>query len=150
MQIPNLNPAMAINPSPGQAEAFFALDQSGSAVFVNLHKYLDRARYPEGYDDPALPPGVTGREAYHRYLREIERSFLPRVGGRFLVVSPVDLVMIGSGHWDEVVIGQYPSRQAAIEMTTLPGYAELTIHREAGLESALTLALGAAALARLR
>jgi uncharacterized protein (DUF1330 family) len=150
MQIPNFNPAMAINPSPAQAAAFFALDQSGSAIFVNLHKYLDRAHYPEGYDNPALPTNVTGRDAYHRYLHEVERSFLPKVGGHFLVVSPVDLVIIGSEIWDEVVIGQYPSRQAAIEMTTLPGYAELTVHREAGLESVLTLALGAAALARLK
>jgi uncharacterized protein (DUF1330 family) len=150
MQIPNFDPQLAVNPSRDQAAAFFALDPSGPAVFVNVHKYVEHARYPQGYADPGLPPNVSGREAYHRYLREVERNFLPKVGGRFLIVSPVDLLMIGSGNWDEVIIGQYPSRRAAIEMTTLPGYAEIAVHREAGLENVLTLALGGAALERIR
>jgi hypothetical protein len=60
----------------------------------------NRAQYEEGYENAELPANVSGREAYHRYLWTVERAFMPKVGGRFLLVGPVELVMIGSGDWD--------------------------------------------------
>jgi hypothetical protein len=57
--------------------------------------------------------------------------------------------MIGEGNWSEAVIGRYPTRAAAMQMPALPGYADLQVHRIAGLKKALTIALTEAALARL-
>jgi hypothetical protein len=147
-QVANLDPNLSINPSAEQAAAFFALDPASPVVFVNLHRYYDRARYPTDYHDPRLPSDVSGREAYHRYLGEVERRYLPQVGARFLIVAPVELLMIGDGEWDEAVLGLYPSKAAAMRLPTLPGYADLAIHRLAGLAAALTVALGPEALER--
>ncbi len=57
--------------------------------------------------------------------------------------------MIGEGNWSEAVIGCYPSRAAAMQLPTLPGYADLQVHRIAGLKKALTIALTEATFARL-
>lgn len=116
-------------------------------MFVSLHRYRDRARYPEGYAGP--DPHVPGRKAYHRYLREVESRFLRQVGARFRIVAPVDVTLIGNGDWHEAVIGRYPSRRATLELPALPGYADIAVHRLAGLEAALTFALGPDALTRL-
>ena len=144
----NLDPALAINPDATRVQRFLALDASEPVVFVNLHRYRERAQYPEGY--AGLDPRVSGREAYHRYVREVEQHFLPQVGARFLIVAPVDLTLIGAGNWHDVVIASYPSRKAALDLPALQGYADIAVHRQAGLEAALTVALGGAALDRFR
>jgi hypothetical protein len=51
------------------------------------------------------------------------------------------MVFIGEGHWDEIVMGQYPSKAHAMRVPTLPGYDEIVVHRKAGLEVAQTLVL---------
>ena len=144
----NLDPALAINPDATRVQRFLALDASEPVVFVNLHRYRERAQYPDDYT--GLDPHVSGREAYHRYVREVEHRFLPQVGARFLIVAPVDLTLIGAGDWHDAVIASYPSRKAALELPALQGYADIAVHRQAGLEAALTVALGGAALDRLR
>jgi len=141
VQVPNLDPRLAINPSSEQVEAFLAQDQSAPVTFLNLHRYYERARYPDDGDVPASERDVSGREAYHRYLGRVAAEYLPQVGARFLMVRPAELVFVGSGDWDEVVIGRYPSRAAALHLPTLPGYEQLAIHRLAGLEAALTLVI---------
>ena len=57
------------------------------------------------------------------------------------MVRAAELVFVGSGEWHEIVIGRYPSREAAMRLPTLPGYEALAVHRLAGLETALTLVL---------
>ena len=57
------------------------------------------------------------------------------------LAGPVDMVFIGDGEWDEIIIGQYPSKADAMRLPTLPGYEEIVIHRMAGLEVAQTLVL---------
>jgi uncharacterized protein (DUF1330 family) len=150
-QVPTLDPALAINPGAEQVETFFAGDMAAPVTFLNLHRYYERARYPEDCDVPAAERNVTGREAYHRYLTAVCEGFLPQVGARFLMVRRAELVFVGQGDWDEIVIGRYPSRNAAMHLSTLPGYEALAVHRLAGLEAALTLVLDeqdAIALAR--
>lgn len=148
-ELANFDPSLAINPSSAQVAAFLALDPARPVVFVNLHRYRARAQYPAGYAPPGLALDVSGREAYHRYLSVVESRYLPQVGARFLIVAPVDVVMIGAGDWHEVVIGRYPTREAAVTMPGLPGYADIAVHRIAAMEAALTLALPEAALTRL-
>jgi uncharacterized protein (DUF1330 family) len=147
-QLATFDSALSINPSSTQVEQFLALDPRLPVVFINLHEYHESANYPATYTG-VESPAVSGREAYHRYLRRVEQDYLPQVGARFLIVAPCALVMIGEGNWAEAVIGCYPNRAAAMHLPTLPGYAELQVHRIAGLKKALTIALTDAALARL-
>jgi uncharacterized protein (DUF1330 family) len=147
-ELATFDSSLPINPSSAQVDRFLALDTSLPVVFVNLHEYHESARYPETYRG-IESTAVTGREAYHRYLSRVEKDYLPQVGARFLIVAPCALVMIGEGNWAEAVIGCYPSRAAAMHLPALPGYADLQVHRVAGLKKALTVALTEAALARL-
>ncbi len=147
-ELASFDSALSINPTSAQVDQFLALDPRLPVVFINLHEYHETAHYPATYTG-AESTVVSGREAYHRYLRRVETEYLPQVGAKFLIVAPCALVMIGEGNWSEAVIGCYPSRTAAMHMPTLPGYADLQVHRIAGLKKALTIALTEAALARL-
>lgn len=132
---------MPIDPTPEQAERLVAADADKPVIFLNCHKYFDRARYEDGYDDPDNPADVSGQEAYHRYLWQVEERFMPQVGGRFILVGPVDLVLIGGGDFDEIVIGEYPSTIEASRMPTLPGYSDINVHRLAALAEVQTFVL---------
>jgi len=143
-QVPNLDPALAINPSSAKVATFLAGDQTAPVTFLNLHRYHERARYPVDCSVPVNDRDVSGREAYHRYLREVASRFLPQVSARFLMVRSAELVFIGDGEWHEVVMGRYPSREAAMRMPTLDGYEAIAVHRLAGLEAAMTLVLSEA------
>lgn len=140
---------MPIDPTPEIAEKLIATDADKPVIFINCHKYFDRARYPEDYNNPDFPTDVSGQEAYHRYLWQVEERFMPQVGGRFLMAGPIDLVLIGDGDWDEIVIGEYPSTDEAFRMPTLPGYEDIAVHRLAGLKEAQTFALRQNKLERL-
>lgn len=130
-----------IDPTDSQVQAFLAMDQSSPAIFVNCHRYFSEARYASDFDDDRYPTNVSGREAYHRYLNEVASRFVPKVGGRLLLAGPVDMVFIGEGNWDEIVIGEYPSKTDAMRVPALPGYEEIAVHRKAGLQEAQTMLL---------
>lgn len=129
------------DPTEIQMQAFLATNQASPVIFVNCHRYFSEARYSDEFNDERYPTNVSGREAYHRYLKEVSSKFVPQVGGRVLLAGAVDMVFIGEGHWDEIVIGQYPSKSDAMRVTTLPGYEDIAVHRTAGLEYAQTLVL---------
>ncbi len=130
-----------IDPSESQMRALLATDQASPVIFINCHRYYTEAKYPRGFSDDRYPAKVSGREAYHRYLKEVSSRFVPQVGGRILLAGAVDMVFIGEGNWDEIVIGQYPSKSDAMRVPTLPGYEEIVVHRKAGLEAAETMVL---------
>ena len=130
-----------IDPTQSQMQAFLATDQASPVIFVNCHRYYTEARYPGDYSDDRYPTKVSGRDAYHRYLKEVASRFVPQVGGRLLLAGPVDMVFIGDGGWDEIVIGQYPTKSDAMRIPTLPGYEEIVVHRKAGLKVAQTMVL---------
>lgn len=140
---------MAIDPTEAQGLALASTPQDQPVIFVNCHKYHERALYDSSYNDPDLPADVSGKEAYHRYLWSVEKDFMPQVGGRFLMVGAVELVMIGAGDYDEIVVGEYPSKSEAFRMPTLPGYEEISVHRKAGLKNVMTFALNQTQLERL-
>ncbi len=130
-----------IDPSESQMQTFLATDQTSPVIFVNCHLYYTKARYPADFSDDRYPTNVSGREAYRRYLKEVSSKFVPQVGGRLLLAGAVDMVFIGEGHWDEIIIGQYPSKSDAMRIPTMPGYEEIAVHRKAGLEVAQTMVL---------
>jgi uncharacterized protein (DUF1330 family) len=130
---------VTIEPTDAQAQVLGTTPQDEPVIFLNCHKYHERAQYESGYESADLPADVSGKEAYHRYLTVVERDFMTQVGGRFILVGPVEMTLIGTGDWDEVIIGHYPSKTEAFRMQTLPGYQEIAVHRLAGLQNAQTL-----------
>ena len=149
-QFANLDPTLKVNPSGDQAKEYMQAGTEQPVMYLNLLRYHEVARYPADYAQPALPPNVSGREAFHRYLKEIETTLLPQVGGRFLLVAPIELVVIGAADWDEVMLGFYPSRAAGMRFTSLPGYETAALHRLAGVAEMITLILGKEAFARMQ
>ena len=129
------------DPTESQMQAFMASDQANPVIFINCHRYFSAARYADDFNDERYPTDVSGREAYHRYLKEVTSRFVPQVGGRVLLAGAVDMVFIGDGRWDEIVMSQYPSKAHAMRIPAMPGYEEIAIHRIAGLEVAQTLVL---------
>ena len=60
-----------IDPTESQKEEFFATDQSSPVVFINCHRYYPEAKYSDDFNDDRYPKNVSGREAYHRYFKEV-------------------------------------------------------------------------------
>ena len=63
-------------------------------------------------------------------------------GGCVLWAGRGDQILIGdpAEDWDQVLLVQYPSRQAFIEMVSTPEYLEAHEHREQGLERTVVVA----------
>jgi uncharacterized protein (DUF1330 family) len=102
---------------------------------VNLLKFRDKARYPDGRD-----PDLSGREAYDRYAREVVK-LLHGVGGRVLFSGDVTFLTLGRAEelWDEVALAEYPNRAALLKMSMSEEWQAIAVHREAGLEGQLNI-----------
>ena len=95
-------------------------------VMANFCKYRDFSSDGDG----------TGRDAYLRYSQGVI-SLLKERGGTILWAGNVEAVALGlaqDGDWDFIVLVQYPTRDAFIDMMTSAGYAECNVHRLNGLE----------------
>jgi uncharacterized protein (DUF1330 family) len=119
---------MAIYPTPEQIEQLQAGPADRPVVMVNLLRFKPRADAPD--------EGVSGEEAYRRYVEPMQR-FVESKGGRILWIGRVDSQVIGTGGEGFHMIGlvEYPSRQAFVAIATDPHVQEIGIHRAAGLES---------------
>jgi len=120
------------------AEQFAELGRPGPGepiVMVNLLKFRERAAYPDGRD-----AHLSGREAYERYGSAFGQG-LAEAGGRILFIGDVTSLQVGVVEqlWDEVVLVEYPSREAFHAMATSPRWREISVHREAGLEGQLNI-----------
>jgi uncharacterized protein (DUF1330 family) len=77
-----------------------------------------------------------GLERYLQYGREVA-PHLERVGATIRYGSTAPTVIIGDGHqpwWDAILIVEYPTPAAFIEMVTDADYAKVHEHRAAALE----------------
>jgi len=77
-----------------------------------------------------------GLEPYPRYGRDVA-PHLERVGATVRYAGSAPAVVIGDGErpwWDAILIVEYPTPQAFIDMVTSPEYAKVHEHRAAGLE----------------
>ena len=77
-----------------------------------------------------------GRERYLQYGREAA-PHLERVGATIRYAGTAPGVIIGDGErpwWDAILIVEYPTPQAFIDMVTTPEYAKVHEHRAAALE----------------
>ncbi|MFN8644520.1 MAG: DUF1330 domain-containing protein [Candidatus Binatia bacterium] len=104
-------------------------------AMVNLLKFRDRAEYRDG-----RPDAISGREAYLRYVAEMQ-PIVEAGGGRFLFSGDVQGLVIGEVEqlWDAVGIAEYPSRAAFYRIATSPAVLAIGVHREAGLAGQLLI-----------
>jgi uncharacterized protein (DUF1330 family) len=110
----------SLEPTAEQFAALATRPADAPVVMVNLLKFK-------------TPGGV---ESYHRYAREVA-PHLARVGATLRYAGTAPAFVIGEGEkpwWDAILIVEYPTPQAFIDMVTTAEYAEVHEHRAAGLE----------------
>ena len=125
----------AVTPTAEQIEGFLAPDAAGPIFMVNLLKFKERAEYEDGRETP-----LSGREAYALYAAEVAKV-ITQVGGKLIFGANVERLMLGEAEelWDQVAIAMYPTRAAMIELIQPPEYAEISVHRTAGLAGQLNI-----------
>lgn len=94
-----------INPSSEQIAAIGQMDIEGPVVMLNLLRFA-----PDG-----------GAETYAEYA-EAAQPFLEKVGASVRFMGGVAATVIGGEEWDEVVLVEYPSKQAFLAMIGDPDY----------------------------
>ena len=98
-------PETYIHPSADQIKAFRDMALDGPIVMLNLLRFA-----PEG-----------GAEAYAGY-GEAAGPHLRKSGASIRYLGNVMATVIGGESWDEVVLVEYPSVAAFLEMTGNPDY----------------------------
>ena len=119
------------NPTGEQLRQLKESGKQGPFVMVNLLNFRARGRE----DDE------TGRQSYERYAQAVG-PLLKKVGARLLWMGDVDQVFIGrqGDSFDRVMLVEYPSRAAFLEMVSSPEYLRANQDRESGLERTVLLA----------
>ena len=122
-------------PSEEQMKGFVDGDIDSPISMVNLLKYKEKAKYEDG-----RVTELTGKEAYQIYALEVAK-LVEKTGGKILFGGEVSRLMLGEVEelWDMIAIAYYPSRKKMLEMMMSPEYAEISIHRTAGLEGQLNI-----------
>ena len=122
-------------PSEEQMKGFIEGDIDSPISMVNLLKYKEKAEYEDG-----RVTELTGKEAYQIYALEVAK-LVEKTGGKILFGGEVSRLMLGEVEelWDTIAIAYYPSRKKMLEMMMSPEYAEISIHRTAGLEGQLNI-----------
>jgi len=123
----------AVTPTAEQIEGFLAPDAAGPIYMLNLLKFKAHAEYEDGRET-----SLSGREDYMLYATAVAKV-ITQVGGNLTFGAEVKRLMLGEVEelWDQVAIAMYPSRAAMFEMIQLPAYAEISVHRTAGLAGQL-------------
>ncbi len=116
---------MYIEPSRHQIEDLASSSETGPVVMINLLRYR-----PDG-----------GAAAYAHYGEGVQPC-LARAGGRVLWHGRPDSVVIGDGAdlWDAVLLVEYPSRRAFIEMVSSPEYQAIAGRRTDALADSRLIA----------
>ena len=122
-------------PSEEQMKGFVEGDIDSPISMLNLLKFKDKAEYEDG-----RTTDLTGREAYQIYALAVA-NLVEKTGGKVLFGAEVSRLMLGEVEelWDTVAIAQYPSRRKMLEMMMSPEYAEISVHRTAGLKGQLNI-----------
>ena len=116
--------------NPGALEELAKIPDGQPFAVINLNLYKEWAEYPEG----TVSEKLTGQQAYERYA-ELSTPFVNKVGGVPMWRGSFGLVLIGpeDARWDEILIMQYPARNAFEKMLADPDYQEIVFHRTAAI-----------------
>jgi uncharacterized protein (DUF1330 family) len=110
----------SVEPTQEQMTALAARPADAPVVMINLLKFR-----PDG-----------GRESYARYAQEVV-PHLERVGGMVRYAGSAPTQVIGEGEkpwWDAILVVEYPSPAAFIDMVTDEEYLKIHEFRAAALE----------------
>jgi uncharacterized protein (DUF1330 family) len=106
--------------TPVQTAALAARPADAPVVMVNLLKFRQNG----------------GLQSYERYAQEVA-PHLDRVGATVRYSGTAPAVVLGHGErpwWDAILIVEYPSPAAFIDMVTTEEYAQVHMHRAAALD----------------
>ena len=109
-----------VDTRPVQLSALSALPADAPVVMINLLKFNEGG----------------GRERYLQYAQEVG-PHLERVGARVRYGGSAPVNIIGDGEkpwWDAILVVEYPTPSAFVEMVRDPGYQQIHEHRAAALE----------------
>ncbi|HEX2401721.1 MAG TPA: DUF1330 domain-containing protein [Mycobacterium sp.] len=110
----------SLEPTPDQIAALAARPADEPVVMINLLQFRTDG----------------GRQSYIRYIQEVT-PHLQRVGGSVRYGGESPTVVIGDGQkpwWDAIIVVEYPSPAAFLEMVTDEDYLKVHEHRAAGLD----------------
>jgi uncharacterized protein (DUF1330 family) len=110
----------SLEPTPEQFAALAARPAAAPVVMINLLQFR-----PDG-----------GRQDYLRYAQEVA-PHLQRVGGTVRYAGAAPSVVIGESEkpwWDAIIVVEYPSPAAFIDMVTNDEYLKVHEHRAAALD----------------
>jgi len=118
--------------------------EPGPVTMLNLLRYRETADYAEHSDEPAC----SGKAAYARYAKHAFPC-VESVGGRLVFAGAAAESAIGPSteQWDDVLLVEYPSVQAFIEMTSSTAYQAIVHHRLAALADSRLIPITAGTLA---
>ncbi|MEO8456813.1 MAG: DUF1330 domain-containing protein [Chloroflexota bacterium] len=119
----------AIRPNAAAFQQLSASRDEGPVVMLNLLKFKEKADSGD----------ISGRESYNRYGRNVEK-LVEELGGRILWHGRAEQLLIGEEDWDAVVLVEYPSRKAFIDMAMSPKMSNIHGDREAGLDRTVLIA----------
>jgi uncharacterized protein (DUF1330 family) len=124
---------VSIRPNADQFAELAAHPDDGPVVMLNLLKFKTRA------DDAHT--ASTGEQAYRAY-GDTAVAMIEERGGQVIWAGRADQILIGdvTEDWDQVLLVQYPSRAAFLDMLSQPEYLEAHEHRESGLERTVVVA----------
>jgi len=120
---------------PERLAEFGESGPDGPIYMVNLLKFKESAEYTDGRETD-----LTGQAAYAIYGAAVVPMVVEH-GGRLVFSGEVSWLMLGQADdmWDQVAVVEYPNRGALVAMSTSPAYAEIAVHRTAGLAGQLNI-----------
>jgi uncharacterized protein (DUF1330 family) len=119
-------------PNALNADLLRSLPDEGPVVMINLVRFREHS----------LDGNGSGWDAYVRYSKG-DMPLLKKVGGTIVWSGHIDATALGqksSAQWDWVVLVEYPTKAAFLEMMTSPEYQLINKDRENGVEEHVILA----------
>ncbi len=114
-----------ISPTENQIGTFIQSEHQGPIVMLNLLKFKAQADYGN----------MTGAEMYAKYA-EKTTPLIAEVGAKVVFMGKTHQILIGPEDkvWDKILIVEYPSRQALLQMLQMDLYKENAKDRTAAIE----------------
>ena len=122
-----------IKPTREQITRLIQGQDEGPVVMLNLLRFTERA---------AGDPGKSGADSYETYGEQM-REIMEQRGIKLLWRGRAESVIIGDDDgdaWDMVLLVEYPSRKAFLEMATSKEYEKVGEHRTAALADSRLIA----------